>query len=30
MVGEIHQPPAEEYQVSIDMINQAQAISDIF
>ena len=27
-VGEMHQPPAEESQVSIDMINQAQAIPD--
>ena len=27
-VGEICQPPAEESEVSVDMINQAQAISD--
>ena len=28
MIWEAHQPPAEECQVSIDMINQAQAIPD--
>ena len=27
-VGEMCKPPAEGFQVSIDMINQAQAISD--
>ena len=27
-VKEMHQPSAEEFQVSTDMINQAQAISD--